>query len=818
MIIGRKFALIRRMAAGGVGSVYEAQDLLVRRRVALKLLNPEYAHMPEVTRRFLREARASGAVSHPNLVTVLEMGRRQNGSYYIAQELVRGTCLRDHLAACGRLDAEHALDIMLPVMSALSAAHRRGVVHRDVKPDNIVVSTGPNGEMLPKLVDFGAAKVVKRRAAMPTQVGVLLGTPNYMAPEQVRGAHDVDSRCDVWSVAVVISELVSGRMLFTGSGDAPAVTYGQILHEAQERITAMLDDLPTDLGVVLAGALRPDRDDRYPTMSAFRRALIALDDSGVGTPKQTPVPGVSSESTERYLEPGPLEEHWSGGDDEGSEGPRSRRLAVDQQQPDSPELALSSGQTKGGEPTLEDQARAAEQALGRNALEQASAAADDVLQDASDELRPRMWLVVAVGKLWLGMYAECEQAANNAMDAFEPQTTGWYVALGYAATARGTLGKGDELSELVEAIEEEPDEPNAARDVAACRLAIMMLRSGHREEAERLVALVQDSPLSDQHALVCAWRDVVYAELATHAGDVSVYLAHTEAATEHFTFAGDVRNACLQWHNYGNALMQLGAYERAEIVFREVLDLAEPMQLNLVPGALANLGFTLSRIGALDTAWQVESEALRRCGEQGNRRFEAVASIYLALILAMQRDLEAAVQLARAGVTLAATSPPTLAQAHAVLSAMLLLRDESTEALAEARKAMELLDRLGGVEEGEALIRLMLMSALAREGDTKAACEAAQEARDRLQLRADRIANPSWRRSFLSDVPEHARTLELAAQWLDDQRDSQPMGVAQIRNTLLGLGGPASPSERRAKSDQAHDTQPGIGEQEADED
>ena len=815
MIIGRKFALIRRMAVGGIGSVYEAQDLLVRRRVALKLLNPEYAHMPEVTRRFLREARASGAVSHPNLVTVLEMGRRQDGSYYIAQELVRGTCLRDHLAACGQLEVEDALDIMLPVMSALSAAHRRGVVHRDVKPDNIVISTGPNGEMLPKLVDFGAAKVVKRRAAMPTQVGVLLGTPNYMAPEQVRGAHDVDSRCDVWSVGVVISELVSGRMLFTGAGNAPAVTYGQILHEAQERITAMLDDLPTDLGVVLAGALRPDPDDRYPTMSAFLRDLMALRDASVATPKQTPIPEASARSAERYLEPGPLEETWD--DDEESEGPRSRRVAVEPQQHDSPELALSSGKERSDEPTLEDKARAAEQALGRNALEQAIATANEVLEDASDELRPRMWLVVAVGELWLGNYAECARAANSAMEAFEPQPTGWYVALGYAATARGTLGLTEELGELVEAIDEEPDEPNAARSVAACRLAIMMLRSGHREEAERLVEMVQDSPHSDQHTLVCAWHEVVRAELATHAGDVSVYLAHTEAATEHFTFAGDVRNACLQWHNYGNALMQLGAYERAELVFREVLDLAKPMQLNLVPGALANLGFTLSRIGALDTAWEVETEALRLCGEQGNRRFEAVASIYLALILAMQRDLEAAVQLARAGVTLAATSPPTLAQAHAVLSAMLLLRDESTEALAEARKAMELLERLGGVEEGEALIRLMLMSALAREGDAKAAREVAEEARVRLQLRGDRIANPSWRRSFLNDVPEHARTLELAAQWLDEQRDSQPLGVAAVRNTLLGLGGPSSKSKETAGSGKAVPTQPGIGEQDGED-
>jgi tetratricopeptide (TPR) repeat protein len=408
-----------------------------------------------------------------------------------------------------------------------------------------------------------------------------------------------------------------------------------------------------------------------------------------------------------------------------------------------------------------------------------------------------MWLLMSIAHLWLGNYAECDDCGRNAMAEFEPYTTGWYVALGHVATACGSLSRSDALTELAEALAVEPPEPNVAREIAACRLAVVMLRAGRRDQADALVHIVDDSPNAEE-TLLCAWREVVLSELASQSGDVSRYLAHTQAATEQFTFAGDVRNACLQRHNVGDALMQLGAYQRAEHVFREVLDIAEPMRLNLVPGALANLGFTLSRIGALDTAWEVESRALALCAGQGYRRFEAVASLYLALILAMQRDVPAATELARNGVALAATSPPTLAQAHAVLAAMLLLGEEPTEALGEARAAMELLERLGGVEEAESLIRLVFMTALARCGDMAAARQAAAAARERLLFRADRIANPAWRRSFLGDVPEHASTLELAAQWLEDAAGAEAVGTAQVRHTLLGMGGVGARPRREA--------------------
>ena len=809
MIVGRKFALIRWIATGGVGSIYEAQDLLVRRRVALKLLNPEYAHIPELRRRFMREAQATAAVGHPNVVTVLEMGRFQNGSYYIAQELLRGPCLRDHLAACGRFDVGDALDIMLPIMDALSAAHRRGVVHRDVKPENILLSTGPSGEMVPKLVDFGAAKVSQRRRERPTHAGVLLGTPSYMAPEQVEGARDLDSRVDVWAVGVVLAELISGRLLFPGGETgSPGVTYAQILHEAELRIADVLREIPSGLRQVLAGALRPNPDERYPTMSAFRRELWAIHGSSMIERHETPLPPRVSATGMSWVEPEAIDHDW-----EESEEPEQRfpRMAADSI-PEGSELALGDPRHDRA-PALTEKARAAEDALGRNALEQAIATAEEVLASADDELRPRMWLLFAIAQLWRGNYSECARGGREAMASFEPRSTGWYVALGHLATASGSLGDSEALSQLAALIADQPDEPTPARDVAACRLAVVLLRAGERPKADALVQLVNGSPEAEEHSLVCAWREVLFAELASQAGDVSRYLGHTEAATEHFTFAGDVRNACLQRHNVGNALMLLGAYQRAEIVFREVLDLAEPMKLNLVPGALANLGFTLSRIGALDTAWEIESRALALCAEQGHRRFEAVASLYLALILAMQRDVDAAVQLARSGVTLAAASPPTLAQAHAVLAAGLLLRDESAEALVEARAAMDLLERLGGVEEGEALIRLVYMSSLAREGDAGAARAAAREARERLQERAERIANPSWRRSFLNDVPEHAHTLLLASQWLDDEQTD----AAPVQNTLMGLAGLESAKRPAAAASGAHQTQPGLGKGEPDD-
>jgi tetratricopeptide (TPR) repeat protein len=287
-------------------------------------------------------------------------------------------------------------------------------------------------------------------------------------------------------------------------------------------------------------------------------------------------------------------------------------------------------------------------------------------------------------------------------------------------------------------------------------------------------------------SLVRAWKEVVRAELASQVGDVAVYLHHIEAAVEHFAFEGDVRNSALQRHNIGNAYAQLGAYSRAEAELRSGLEVSEPMRLNVAAPARVNRGFALARLGHIEQAIEVEKSALALCKEQGNRRFEAVANIYLGLIHALDHDLHLAEYVTRQGVDAAADAPPLLALAKASLAGILLMGGErGAEALPLASDAKVMLDRLGGVEEGEALIRLVHMSALAVTGHESEARQAIAEARHRLLMRAERIGSATWQKSFLENVPENARTLAFAIQWLDKDGAS---AFKPPSRTLVGVG------------------------------
>jgi serine/threonine-protein kinase len=186
IVVGGKFTLLRLIAQGGYGAVYEAEDNLIHRRVAIKLLHPEVGAMPDVVRRFMREAQVLAKIDHPNVVTVHEMGQRRDGSYFIVQELLSGGNLRELLQEKRQLEPHEAVDILEPIMGALIAAHRRGIVHRDLKPDNIVLARTSSGDLVPKLIDFGIAKMPRSgNLGASTMLGHLLGTPHYMAPEQV---------------------------------------------------------------------------------------------------------------------------------------------------------------------------------------------------------------------------------------------------------------------------------------------------------------------------------------------------------------------------------------------------------------------------------------------------------------------------------------------------------------------------------------------------------------------------------------------------------------------------------------------------------
>ncbi|HEY4641217.1 MAG TPA: serine/threonine-protein kinase, partial [Thermoanaerobaculia bacterium] len=210
------------LGAGGMGEVYRARDTRLGRDVAVKVLPPDFVSDPERLARFEQEARAAGAINHPNLLTVHELGKN-DGQVYIVSELLEGETLRDVLAA-GPLPVRRAVDYARQLAEGLAAAHEKGIVHRDLKPENIFVMS--SGRV--KILDFGLAKLTSvsgrvdsnlPTAQVETNPGTVMGTAGYMSPEQVRG-QNIDHRSDIFSFGAVLYEMLSGRRAFRGESMA----------------------------------------------------------------------------------------------------------------------------------------------------------------------------------------------------------------------------------------------------------------------------------------------------------------------------------------------------------------------------------------------------------------------------------------------------------------------------------------------------------------------------------------------------------------------------------------------------------------------
>jgi len=268
-VIGRTvghYRVIEQLGQGGMGVVYKAEDLDLGRTVALKFIRPEREGIGLATARFKREAQAAAALNHPNIVTVYEFGEHE-GQLYISMELVGGQSLAQLLQG-GPLSWQQVVDIASQIGDALSKAHERGIVHRDMKPDNVVVDE--DGRV--KILDFGVAKPVSGTPAL-TGEGVLVGTPSYMSPEQARG-EPIDHRTDIWSLGVMLFKMVTGRLPYASAPVQGAI--GSVLSHPRNRVRDLRPDLPPDLELVLDRALARDPAERYASVSALVADLRAL--------------------------------------------------------------------------------------------------------------------------------------------------------------------------------------------------------------------------------------------------------------------------------------------------------------------------------------------------------------------------------------------------------------------------------------------------------------------------------------------------------------------------------------------------------------
>jgi serine/threonine-protein kinase len=269
-----RYRILGELGRGSMGVVYRADDPMLNRTVAIKTINmvADAEDRAEYEKRFYQEAKAAGGLSHPNVVTIYDIGHAGD-VVYMAMEYIEGTELRDLLLR-GRLDAATAVDIAAQVAEGLAYAHMRGVVHRDVKPANIMVPRdGPA-----KIMDFGIARM--RASEVKTQTGMLLGSPKYMSPEQLLGGA-VDQRCDIFSLGVVLYEALTGAPPFSGS-DITQIMY-QIVNAAPPPPSAVNSRVSPMLDLIVAKALAKDPAARYPDarelaadLRACRAAVAAL--------------------------------------------------------------------------------------------------------------------------------------------------------------------------------------------------------------------------------------------------------------------------------------------------------------------------------------------------------------------------------------------------------------------------------------------------------------------------------------------------------------------------------------------------------------
>ncbi|MEN6429433.1 MAG: protein kinase, partial [Coriobacteriales bacterium] len=262
MVFGRRYRVTERIGSGGMADVYKAVDEVLGRTVAVKVLHPRYAAESNFIARFRQEASAAANLSHPSIVNIYDWGQ-DNGTYYIVMEYVKGTDLKTLVEQNGPLDPMRAADYAAQVCSALAVAHGYDIIHRDIKPQNIVLT--PDGTL--KVMDFGIARAGNTTM---TQTGSVLGTAQYISPEQAQG-RPLGPASDLYSLGVTLYELVTGRLPF--DGDTPVAVALKQVNEEPVPPRRIRPSIPPSLEAVILRAMRKDPAERYASASEMRDDL-----------------------------------------------------------------------------------------------------------------------------------------------------------------------------------------------------------------------------------------------------------------------------------------------------------------------------------------------------------------------------------------------------------------------------------------------------------------------------------------------------------------------------------------------------------------
>jgi serine/threonine protein kinase len=269
------YRITAKLGEGGMGVVYLAEHPVIGKKVAMKAIHPELSKNSDVVSRFVTEAKAVNQIGHEHIVDIADFGNTPEGEFYFVMEYLQGESLSDRLRRENRLNAGSALSITAQIADALNASHEQGIIHRDLKPENIFLclNRGPGRDFV-KVLDFGLAKLTlsDQKVSHKTRTGSVMGTPYYMSPEQCEGKIEIDHRADIYSLGVLLFEMLTGKVPFGGDG------YGEIIVKhvtmPPPSVRSINDELPEELDLILYRALAKDRDQRFQTMHEFEEALL----------------------------------------------------------------------------------------------------------------------------------------------------------------------------------------------------------------------------------------------------------------------------------------------------------------------------------------------------------------------------------------------------------------------------------------------------------------------------------------------------------------------------------------------------------------
>ena len=281
-----RYRVVKALDEGGMGTVFLAEHVLIKRKVALKVMRPELAADPDVVERFMNEARAAGTLGHPNIVESTDMGFTREGVPFIVFEFLEGTLLVDEVYRLGGLPVRRALRIANQIASALHAAHQAGIVHRDLKSENVFLTDKDDRPDHVKVLDFGISRFQEAESDSSGR-GMIMGTPEFMAPEQITAPDSVDRRADIYALGVIMYEMLSARRPFRNDAD-PQVVLQQVVHDVPPPLT--VSDAPPGLTeMIVEKLLAKDPAKRYPTMKELQGAIEAFYNVGRPTNSMTPL-------------------------------------------------------------------------------------------------------------------------------------------------------------------------------------------------------------------------------------------------------------------------------------------------------------------------------------------------------------------------------------------------------------------------------------------------------------------------------------------------------------------------------------------------